>query len=613
MPENPLVAEIQIKVGGSALTDAVSSQIFRVEVETTVDVPSMVTMSFNDDQQLTLINGTLFDLGKEIEILTPSFNATAARSTSLTSIFKGEITAIEPHFADQMHATLTVRAYDKRHRMNRGRKSRVFLDVTDSDMMSTIAGEYGLSPTITATSIMHKHVIQPNISDLEFFNMLAKRNSLVVVFEGTSIKAQAQKTSMDATLKWGESLIEFHPRASIATQVNEVIVRGWDPVQQQEIVGTSTNSAVHPAIGIGQWGGAKAQSAISAEKTIEVFRPVMDQSEAQKLAQAILDESNGSFIEADGIAFGDPKVKAGSLIEMKDVGTKFGGKYSVTAATHVYEPQGAGYTVYFRVEGLNRVMLADLISEPTTSGITGLMPAIVTNNLDTVDNKYVGHVKVKYIWKDANGNNVESWWAPVVSSGAGNQRGFYNMPEVNDEVLVGFENGDINRPYVLGGMWSSKNQTPETNSTAIADGNVEQRMLKTRIGHTLLFNDKSGEEAITLKDGKGKHVMLFDVANNLIDTKSEGDMNTELKGKSSSKATGDYKIETQANFETKATSNVTIEATSNLNLKGTGGAKLETPASLNINGATITIQGNGSITIQSSGTLTLKGSAVMIN
>lgn len=612
MPENPLVAEIQIKVAGTALSSEVSSQLFRVEVETTVDVPSMAILSFNDDKELTLINGTMFDLGKEIEILAPNFNATSVRSTNLTSLFKGEITALEPHFADQMHATLTVRAYDKRHRMNRGRKSRVFLDVTDSDMMSQIAGEYGLSPTITATSAMHKHVIQPNITDLEFFNMLAKRNSLVVTVENNAIKVEAQKTVVAAILKWGVSLIEFHPRVSVATQVNEVIVRGWDSVQQQEIVGTATNSTVHPSIGIPSWGGAKSQSAISAEKTIEVFRPVMDQSEAQKLAQAILDESNGSFIEADGIAFGSPAIKAGSLIQMEDVGTKFSGKYSVTAATHVYEPQGAGYTTYFRIEGLNRVLLADLISNPAPSGIIGLMPAIVTNNLDTQDNKYVGHVKVKYIWKNGS-TNVESWWAPVVSSGAGNQRGFYNMPEINDEVLVGFENGDVNRPYVLGGMWSNKNKTPDTPNQAIDAGKVEHRMLKTRIGHTLLFNDKSGEESITLKDGKDKHVMLFDVANNIIETKSEGDMNTELKGKSTSKATGDFKIETQANFETKATSNATIEATSNLNLKGTGGAKLETPASLNINGATITIQGNGSITIQSSGTLTLKGSAVMIN
>src|SRR5262249_14595935 len=136
---------------------------------------------------------------------------------------------------------------------------------------------------------------------------------------------------------------------------------------------------------------------------------------------------------------------------------------------------------YFRVEGARPKLISDLIQEANTSetpGNTwgGVVPAIVTNNNDP---KGMGRVKVKFPWIDVD---LESNWARVAAVGAGNNRGLFWLPEVNDEVLVAFEHGDFNQPYIVGNLWNGKDKTPEAISDAVKNGNVEVRTLKTREG-----------------------------------------------------------------------------------------------------------------------------------
>ena len=95
-------------------------------------------------------------------------------------------------------------------------------------------------------------------------------------------------------------------------------------------------------------------------------------------------------------------------------------------------------------------------------------------------------VKVKYPWLD---NEHESNWARVASPGAGATRGLLMTPEVNDEVLVAFEHGDMNRPYVVGGLWNGKDKPQRV---AAKNGKVEFRSLKTRVGHEIMLQDGEG-------------------------------------------------------------------------------------------------------------------------
>jgi uncharacterized protein involved in type VI secretion and phage assembly len=123
----------------------------------------------------------------------------------------------------------------------------------------------------------------------------------------------------------------------------------------------------------------------------------------------------------------------------------------------------------------------------------GVAVAVVRQNKD---DSGLGRVKVSYPW---HSQPQESYWARVAMPMAGSNRGVYFIPEVQDEVLVAFERGDMRFPYVVGSLWNGKDSSPETN----ADGNNDVRCVHSRKGHKLTFNDgNQGLVQIELNDGK---------------------------------------------------------------------------------------------------------------
>ncbi|RLI48197.1 MAG: phage tail protein, partial [Candidatus Thorarchaeota archaeon] len=131
------------------------------------------------------------------------------------------------------------------------------------------------------------------------------------------------------------------------------------------------------------------------------------------------------------------------------------------------------------------------IKEESDDRIPGVMPGIVTNNQDP-ENLY--RVKVKFPWLSEDN---ETDWIRVATLMAGPERGSFFLPEVGDEVLVAFEYGDINAPYVIGVLWNRKQKPPETNS----DGKNNIRKIRSRSGHEIIFNDDdtSKKEKLEIK------------------------------------------------------------------------------------------------------------------
>ena len=203
-----------------------------------------------------------------------------------------------------------------------------------------------------------------------------------------------------------------------------------------------------------------------------------------------------------------------------------------------------------------------------TSMIQGVANAVVTNNKDPSE---WGRVKVKYPWRE---NNPESEWARVVAAGAGKDRGSLWIPEVGDEVLVAFDKGDIDHPFVLGGLWNGSDVPPETNK----DGEDNTKLIKTRSGNQVKFFDKQGQESIEIKTHGGQ---VF-----LMDDKS-GSAQIQIKD-----SAGQNKI--------------TIDSTGN-------SVTIESALSLKIKSQTIDIEAGASMNIKASGTISIQGALVKIN
>ncbi|WP_333181028.1 phage baseplate assembly protein V [Microcoleus sp. S13_C3] len=211
----------------------------------------------------------------------------------------------------------------------------------------------------------------------------------------------------------------------------------------------------------------------------------------------------------------------------------------------------------------------------------GVTVGIVTNNKDE---EGLGRVKVKFPWLS---ETDESYWARVLTPMAGKQRGLYFLPEVDDEVLVAFDRGDISSPYILGGLWNGQDKPPESNT----DGKNNLRVIKSRSGHQIILDDTENAEKITIRDGTGKNQIVIDSKNNSISIEGEKDISIKAKGKISLESSdGDISIkcknlaiQTQQNCEIKANSKVEVKANSNCNIQANAGMALKCMAGVKIN------------------------------
>jgi phage baseplate assembly protein V len=189
---------------------------------------------------------------------------------------------------------------------------------------------------------------------------------------------------------------------------------------------------------------------------------------------------------------------------------------------------------------------------------SGVAVAIVTNNKDPDG---LGRVKVSLPWL---GERVESDWTRVVTPVAGAGRGLYWLPEVDDEVLVAFEHGRPDSPYVLGGLWNGKDKPPESNQ----DGKNNVRALKTRSGHLIRLTDTDGDEKIEIVDKTGKNSIVISAKDKTVAITADADVTVKsTNGKLKLSGNG-VEITSQAAVKIEASQNVDLKAGPQLNLKG---------------------------------------------
>ena len=204
-------------------------------------------------------------------------------------------------------------------------------------------------------------------------------------------------------------------------------------------------------------------------------------------------------------------------------------------------------------------VISDSIQNDLRGGrIQGVVVGIVTNNQDPDG---LGRVKVKFPWlSDVD----ESTWARIAAPMAGDQRGVYFLPEVEDEVLVAFEHGDVRFPYVLGALWNGKDAPPASND----DGKNNVRIIKSRSGHVIKLNDEDGKETIEIVDKSEKNSILIDTANNSIAVTSDKDIT--LSASNGTIKLNAQKIEINSSGPTKiaAGSTAAVEASATLTVKG---------------------------------------------
>ncbi|MEO0455327.1 MAG: VgrG-related protein [Cyanobacteria bacterium P01_A01_bin.114] len=538
MAATKFVATPTLKIDKKAASTDLMEDILQIVVEESLHLPGMFTLVIQNDYHAGEANykvwkhEKLFEIGKSIEI---GFSSSTTDSEEFDdenkgTVITGEITAIETHFTSEAQAPIIVRGYDVSHRLHRGRQSRSFQNKTDADIVKSIASEVGISVgTVDATGGPYGYgdiggssgyVFQQNQTNMEFLRERAARHGFELFVQDGKLNFRQPKKDETLTLEWLQDIHSFRVRVSSAEQVKSVEVRGWD-YSRKEVIAETISQAKQVLTDTDKGDGNKTASSFEGKpKTptlVMVDQPVSQAKEAQALAQALYDELGGEFVQADARSEGNPSIRPGRVIKLTGM-NQYNGSYYVTETRHLLHERI--YTTEFSVRGLRGGdLLQTLETKNTLQPGQTLMVGIVADNKDP---KGWGRVRVKLpTLTEAHMSN----WARMVSMGAGPSQGADWLPEINDEVLVAFEHGDVHRPYVLGGVWNGKDKPPEKIEDAIANGKVRLRTLKTRLGHTLQFveEDKGdSKQGIYLTTAGKHHIHLNDTEKYVEITSKEG-------------------------------------------------------------------------------------------
>lgn len=601
----------KVKLDGSALPSGLSDRLAGIEVVLSTHAPGRAVLRLLDDDY-ELIDGddfTKLSIGKELSV------ALAEGEASTSEVFSGEIVAIGV-VQEQAgkESVITVEAADGSHRLVAAAHPTTWLESTTKQIVEDVAGRHGLTPKVTgsAASLKHAYVAQAG-TDHALLDQLARQIGFEWWTHGKELHFTERPTAAGPTIK-REELISWSVRYDGRHTPNAVKVTSWDAVNTKAITGTASISNEKPKLGseaafvTDQHEAAKK----AFGKDLSVGdAPVPSAEVAKTLADAIEGDLLGDGLRLEATMHGDPDVKAGTWIELTEVGTSLSGKYYVTTVRHRFgpgqdlmtefvcaphRPQNDPWHPGLRVPGQGAWSLQ------------GPVPAIVTN-VDDPDG--LGRVKVKL---PSLGDEIESTWARIVSPGAGKDRGLDMRPRVDDEVLVAFAHGDHAQPYVLGGVWSAKHA--HADKTGSQGGTHGRDGLRSEDGGLVTFHraddDKgAGHEhppewdgaspelkgAVSLRSATksgvivGDKIVLSTPKKDIVITNGKatitlteaGDIELEgesfsLKVKSKAEAkveNGDVKVEGM-NIELKATSNVKVEGIKT-EVKSVGGIKLGSP------------------------------------
>lgn len=584
---------IRVKVGGTELASENYALLADVRVEQSVQVPDTFTLRF-EDAEFELLDSELFTFGDEVEI--------AMGYETPQVLMRGEVTALsaEPGRGDRHE--LVVTGLSRGHRLAHHVEVKTYLKQKVSAIASQVAQRHSLTPSVDATSGVEEHIIQTE-SDYAFLTRLARGVGYQWwVSEKKLYFKKSSKTGAGPELRWGEDLYKFKVRVSAAEASKEIQVRGWDPKKVQAVEGQAKPTAPTAAV-LGTSAKLATTMTKKASSTFGKTRfngglGAKDKAEADAIAKAMGDRAAAAEVIARGVAQGDPAIAAGVEVKISGLGQKLSGKYVVTSAQHVMS-SGEPYITRFQSGGMEASGLVDLLGGG--NGHSAIWPSShvaigIVSNLKDPDK--LGRVKVHL---PTLGDDIETDWARLVTPEAGKDRGMLVRPEVKDEVLVAFEQGDLRRPLVLGSLWNGKNAPPATDD--VEGGKVTRRIWQSREGHRIEMVDaaSSPDRRIILALGDGKTELVIGEDKVVLtcpnDIEIKGDKNLKIEVKQGVKISAQkIELEAKQKFAFKAAQ---IEG------KGDMSTKLE--------GTQVEVKASATMKLDGGGMTEVKGGMVKIN
>lgn len=580
----------QLLIEGNAIKEDVLVERIEVEKEVNKVSKALIVISDGDPtkEEFELSESKDFDPGKKIKIKLGYHNVEE-------DVFEGYITSHDIKFKNGRTSQLIIQCHDEAYKLSLIKNHAIFSNKKDSDAISKIIGDHGLSKSVETTSFSHKSLVQHDCSDWDFIQYRADANGLIILNDAGKLEVKKPSFSGSSVLelKHGTSVYSFHGQIDAKTQLDSISFSSWDGGKHTN----SKESSVEPSDSLnGALKGKDLSKAVGSPKVdLKVSTPE-DSTLLKKWADANLQKSR-LFRNRMTISFpGSSKVNPGKAIDVEGFGANFNGKAYVSAIHHVFSDAGWTTTIETGLKP-NDFLNQNNLTTPDAIGVIpskpGLHIGVVKKIDEDPDGEYRVSVELPSVSSESN-----TIWARFTTPYASKEYGMYFFPEVGDEVVLSFLNNDPRFAVIIGSVYGKKNKPPFTPETKNKD-----KAIVTKSGLKIVFEDEKksvvvetpGGQKITLDDD-GKNIILEDQNKNKLTLDDKGiSLNS---GKDIIlKAKGSVKVDSTSNAEIKSKADVTVSG-NNVNAKGKIAFKAE---------------GAASTEVKSSGTMTIKGAMVMIN
>ncbi|MBV1873610.1 MAG: type VI secretion system tip protein VgrG [Gammaproteobacteria bacterium] len=587
-----LVSQV-IKVEGTLIPD--TCQVYSVRVNKALNRISAATVIILDGsaskEAFVISSSDTFVPGKAITI-------EAGYDAKNTLVFKGIITKQSLRVDDDIGSALEIECKDEAVKMTIGRKSASFAKSSDSDAITKIIGNYsGLQADVSSTSVTLPLLQQYYATDWDFMLTRAEVNSLLVktINGKVSVFSPTADTSTVLTITYGDNLYSFNADLNSLTQLSEVKASAWDYKNQKLLTAQASNNLAGP----GNLSSKKLSEVVGLEDFELQTSAALGSDNLSNWAKGQMLKSELSKITGEVLFQGSSLVEPGVYITIAGMGKRFDGDHLVASVCHDISEGNWLTEVGFGLAADWFAQEPDVVA-PVAAGLLpgaqGLHNATVKKIFDDPDSEY--RILVDLPLFDPQGEGLQARLTNFYStSGAG----VFFLPEVGDEVIVGFLNDDPRYPIILGSMYSNK-----IKPYSALDPN-EKNSLKaivTKSELRLVFDDENKVITLTtpadnklVLDDKNKKISLMDENKNSIVMSSDGITLSSPKS---------ITLKADKNIEIKGTTGIKVEAsggdveTTGMNIKETADTQYSA-------------KGNATASVQGGTELTLKAAMVMIN
>ena len=462
-----VVPEVLVEMGGAALPERDARALGEVRVHQALSLPTVCELTFFDP------SGGMADVAE----MAPGASLRVRVSGFPAPLFEGEVTAVTHEYNPSGARRVHVRGYDLLHRLRKRQPVRSHIQVNAGELARSLVADLGIPVVAEDPGPLRQQLFQTGQSDLDLLAEAANRCGCYFILRDGVLRLTTLAGFGPALpLAWGNGLIEARVEINTEGVFRSVEVRAWDPQRTTPLIGSATLARTGRNLPTGE--GAPVQRTL-------VDALARDGAQADGIAQAELDRCAAREVVLRAVAEGDPALGPGTPVEITGAQPPLTGRHVLTAVRHVID----------RRQGF----VSELETSPPPVR-EGLRRSVATLGIVTRVDDPEGMGRIRVVLP--NYNDVEAGWFPVVTPGAGPDKGIVALPDIDDRVLVMLMDGDPARGVVLGGLYGI---APPPDS-GVEGGAVRRYTLATPGGLRVRLDDAAG--TVVVENGSGDHIDL---------------------------------------------------------------------------------------------------------